>query len=179
MAPLSIERILFHMATRWRAAPVALLTVYALGCAHPNAATPQDRIVDGTTVAKAPDTSRVGHNSPSTVTAVKDRVGPNEPVEMALLGNVAGLEIRQSAGGGVSIQIHGPCSFYSNCEPLYVLDGTPIQPGPTGSIAWLNPHDIESIEVLKDPSQTALYGVRGGNGVIIIKTKQALIKHKP
>jgi len=160
------------MATPWRALPLAVLAVYAIGCAHPNAAVRQDQVSDTTKLAA--DTSHPANGT--TVMSVKDRVGPNESITMALIGNVAGLQVTEIANGGLSIRIHGPCSFLASCEPLYILDGTPIQPGPTGSFSWLNPHDVESIEVLKDPAQTALYGVRGGNGVIIIKTKQAQIK---
>ena len=113
------------------------------------------------------------------MTSVDSRVGANESAEIALIGNVAGLEVTQMPNGGVSIRIRGPCSFYASCAPLYILDGSPINPGPSGSFTWLNPHDIESIEVLKDPSETALYGVRGGNGVIVIKTKTAPTQKKP
>jgi len=58
-------------------------------------------------------------------------------------------------------------------EPLFVVDGVPIAPGPGGTLSWLNPHDIASIEVLKDAASLAMYGVRGGNGVIVIKTKRS------
>ena len=97
---------------------------------------------------------------------------------MALQGRVPGLEITRTNDGFVAIRIRGPSSFFGSGEPLYVLDGIPITPGPNGRIGGLYAADIESIEVLKDPAQTALYGVRGGNGVIVIKTKQAPTRHK-
>ena len=75
--------------------------------------------------------------------------------------------------------IRGATSIYGNNEPLYVLDGIPIQPGPGGTLAGISPYDIESIQVLKDPADTALYGMRGANGVIVIKTKRALRKKNP
>jgi TonB-dependent SusC/RagA subfamily outer membrane receptor len=53
-----------------------------------------------------------------------------------------------------------------------VIDGQTDEPGPNGSITGLNPYDIESIKVLKDATSTAMYGLRGGNGVIVIKTKR-------
>jgi TonB-dependent SusC/RagA subfamily outer membrane receptor len=62
---------------------------------------------------------------------------------------------------------------------LYVVDGVPIQPGPGGSLVGIDPYDIESIEVLKDPADTALYGMRGANGVIVVKTKRALRRKNP
>ena len=52
-----------------------------------------------------------------------------------------------------------------------MLDGIPLQEGPSG-LAGLNPHDIESITVLKNPTDTAIYGLRGANGVIVIMTKR-------
>ena len=58
-------------------------------------------------------------------------------------------------------------------EPLYIVDGTPVLPGPNGGLIGINPRDIASIEVLKDAGSTAFYGLRGSNGVIVIKTKHA------
>src|SRR5881394_3829675 len=57
-------------------------------------------------------------------------------------------------------------------EPLYLLDGVPYTPGSGGLIIGLDPHEIESIKAVKDPAELALYGMRGGNGVIAIKTKR-------
>jgi TonB-dependent SusC/RagA subfamily outer membrane receptor len=161
------------MATPWRALPLAVCAVYAIGCAHPNAAARQNQISDTTKVAARSDTSHPSNRDPSTVTSVDSRVSANEPIEMALQGKVPGLEVTRTADGSVAIRIHGPSSFFGNGEPLYVLDGIPITPGPNGRIGGLFAKDIESIQVLKDPAETALYGVRGGNGVIVIKTKQA------
>jgi TonB-dependent SusC/RagA subfamily outer membrane receptor len=90
----------------------------------------------------------------------------------ALAGRVSGVDIARTTGGGISVRIRGSTSFYSSGEPLYILDGSPIRPGPDGSLVGLNPHDIESIRVLKDAPDTAIYGVRGANGVIVIKTKR-------
>ena len=53
-----------------------------------------------------------------------------------------------------------------------MIDGSPVEPGPDGDLVGLNPSDIESIKVLKDAASTAMYGVRGGNGVVVIKTKR-------
>jgi len=78
--------------------------------------------------------------------------------------------VTAAPGGGIVVRIGGPKSFYANEDPLFVVDGVPIT-GTNGTLSWLNPHDVESITVLKDPSTTAIYGVRGANGVVIIKTK--------
>ena len=84
-----------------------------------------------------------------------------------------GLRITRTPNGGIAVQlVRGPSSFYSSNEPLYILDGTPFQPGPGGALTGINPHDIESIRVLKDPADTGVYGMRGANGVIVITTKK-------
>jgi TonB-dependent SusC/RagA subfamily outer membrane receptor len=56
---------------------------------------------------------------------------------------------------------------------LYIIDGLAVQPGPGGALLGINPHDIASIEVLKDAASLSFYGVRAANGVIVIKTKRA------
>ena len=81
-----------------------------------------------------------------------------------------GVDVRRTTGG-VSIRIRGIGSFYSGGEPLYIVDGVALPDGTPG-IAWINPYDIASIKVLKDPAETAIYGVRGGNGVVVVTTKQ-------
>ena len=91
-------------------------------------------------------------------------------VEQMLEGRFPGVTVSRVAGGGISIQIRGPTSFSLGQEPLYIVDGAEVQPGPRGALNWLNPNDIESIAVLKDAEAT-IYGVRGANGVIVIKTK--------
>lgn len=87
-----------------------------------------------------------------------------------LQGNVAGVTVTRT-GSGIRVRIRGTNSIMGSNEPLYVIDGMPIEPGPDGMIHAVNPYDVESITVLKDASATAIYGARGGNGVIIIKTK--------
>ncbi|MEM6840843.1 MAG: TonB-dependent receptor [Bacteroidota bacterium] len=92
-------------------------------------------------------------------------------VDQALQGRVAGVRITQSnaePGGGFSVRIRGTNSITAGNEPLYVVDGLPG----TNPLNSLNPSDIESVEVLKDASATAIYGARGSNGVVIITTKQ-------
>jgi TonB-dependent SusC/RagA subfamily outer membrane receptor len=166
------------MVTGWRALPLTVVAVYAVGCAHPNAAGRQDQVSDTTKLAARPDSGHPANRNPSTVTSVDSRIAASEPIEMALQGSVPGLEVTRTSDGFVAIRIHGPSSFFGNGEPLYVLDGIPITPAPNGRISGLFAKDIESIQVLKDPAETALYGVRGGNGVIVIKTKQASSKPK-
>lgn len=94
------------------------------------------------------------------------RPGPN-PME-ALQGKVAGLDITRESGqpgAEIKMQLRGNRSFTADGNPLFLIDGLP------GDYATLNPNDIESIEVLKDASSTAIYGSAGSNGVVIITTK--------
>ena len=98
---------------------------------------------------------------------------PKESVEKILEGRVAGVNVTRLADGSIAVRIRGGSSFHGNNDPLYVLDGVPIEPGPNGSLTGVNPNDIESIKVLKSAADVAIYGSRGANGVIVIKTKKA------
>lgn len=92
-------------------------------------------------------------------------------VARAIQGTVAGVQVTTNSGApgsGTSIRVRGVGSF-SNANPLYVVDGFL-----TGDISNISPNDIESMEVLKDASATAIYGSRGANGVVIITTKKGL-----
>ena len=86
-----------------------------------------------------------------------------------LQGRLPGVTVYPSPDGGIVVRMGGPNSFYGNQSPLFVVDGISIDAGNT--LSWLDPHDIETVQALKDPSQTAIYGLRGANGVIVIKTK--------
>jgi TonB-dependent SusC/RagA subfamily outer membrane receptor len=97
---------------------------------------------------------------------------PGQPIEQVLMGRFPGVTVTRAPDGGISVRIRGTTSIRGNNEPLYVIDGVAIQAGPGGSLTGINPHDIASIEVLKDPAETAVYGLRGANGVIIIRTKR-------
>jgi len=87
-----------------------------------------------------------------------------------LQGRLPGVTVTPTADGGIKVRMGGPTSFFGDQNPLFVVDGMTID-GNRSSLNWLSPHDIESVQALKDPSQTAVYGVRGANGVIVIKTK--------
>jgi TonB-dependent SusC/RagA subfamily outer membrane receptor len=90
-------------------------------------------------------------------------------LDQLLAGRISGVTVSPARGGGIVVRMGGPTSFYGAQDPLFVIDGVPTESN--GTLSWLDPHDIESIQALKDPSQTAIYGVRGANGVILIKTK--------
>lgn len=88
----------------------------------------------------------------------------------ALQGKTAGVQVSQSSkapGGTISVRVRGSNSISSTNEPLYVVDGFPSTEGLN-----INPNDIESMQILKDASATAIYGARGANGVVLITTKR-------
>jgi len=95
---------------------------------------------------------------------------PTANVMQSLSGRAPGVEVIQTTGApgaGINIRIRGTNSTQGSNEPLYVIDGFPYSGNPTN----INNADIESIEILKDASATAIYGSRGANGVVLITTK--------
>ena len=106
------------------------------------------------------------------VTAEDVARNPGEPIEKTLQAKVPGVLITRAPDGSIALQIRGTSSFSRNTAPLYVIDGSPIEAGPGGALSGINPYDIESIRVLKDPAETAIYGMRGANGVILVTTKR-------
>jgi TonB-linked SusC/RagA family outer membrane protein len=120
------------------------------------------------------------------------RDNPNNILQ-AMQGKLAGVNVTQNdgaPGAGLSIKIRGANSFLGGTEPLYVIDGVPFNNTSSGStpeslggdekqtinaLSFINPNDIESIDVLKDASATAIYGSRGANGVVLITTRKGKI----
>ena len=95
-------------------------------------------------------------------------VNPKTLVQM--LARLPGVQVTELPGGDIRVVIRGASSFRGSEEPLWVLDGMVIASGGRG-VSGLNPNSIESITVLKEAGSTAIYGTRGANGVILIKTK--------
>lgn len=125
----------------------------------------------------------------SSVKMTNTPVGTISTVSHALAGKAAGLQVFQNSaqvGGGATFRIRGATSINAGNDPLFIIDGFPISTSSTldsdrnyyktgtvdNILASINPNDIESIEVLKDASATAIYGSRAGHGVIIITTKR-------
>lgn len=95
---------------------------------------------------------------------------PTTDVTQALAGRMSGVQVLQSEGApgsSMSIKIRGGISITQSNEPLYIIDGFPSEDG----LSTLDPAEIETIDVLKDASATAIYGARGANGVVVITTK--------
>lgn len=98
---------------------------------------------------------------------------PVSSIEQALTGRLAGVQVATTEGSPdaeVIIRVRGGGSITGDNAPLYIVDGFPVE-----SISDISPSDIESIDVLKDASSTAIYGSRGANGVIIITTKRGQV----
>ncbi len=105
-------------------------------------------------------------------------------VDQALVGQMAGVQVKQTTGAlgkGFSVQVRGAGSISAGNEPLYVVDGFPLATtSPNGSGGYgsgnpldnINPNDLENVQVLKDASAAAIYGSRAANGVVIITTKR-------
>lgn len=129
-----------------------------VGCAPARPATPP-----------LPDSPRTLQDEAATVDATEIE---RERDPLDALSRIPGVEVQRTDGGGVAIRIRGAASFMSGTQPLYILDGSEITPGPNGSLVGLTPYDIESIKVLKNAPDIAIYGVRGANGVIVITTKK-------
>ena len=105
--------------------------------------------------------------SPTTVVPSRESA---TSLEQMLAGRISGVSVARVPGGGISVLIRGPTSFYLSSEPLFVVDGVPVESGPGGTLSWIRPEDIASIAVLKD-ADAVIFGVRGANGVVVIKTK--------
>lgn len=111
---------------------------------------------------------------------------PVKDVLSAMQGKAAGVQITSNSGApgdGITIRVRGASSLNSGNDPLYVVDGVPIETTSSSSLnvdeshglsplAYISPHDIESIEVLKDAASSSIYGARAANGVVLITTKQ-------
>ena len=113
----------------------------------------------------------------SSITAKQITEMPITNVAQALQGRVAGVDVVQSGskpGAVPTIRVRGRRSFRASNDPLYVVDGIPI----SGGFEDLNPNDVQSMEILKDATATAIYGARGANGVILITTKRGNVGEK-
>ena len=131
-----------------------------------------DVVVIGYGTVRKPDlTGSVGQVAMSDI-----EKAPVSSISEALAGRIAGVQISSAdgrPGSSANIVIRGANSITQDNSPLYVVDGFPIE---GFNLSLFNPEDIESIDVLKDASSTAIYGARGANGVIMITTKKGKIQ---
>lgn len=107
------------------------------------------------------------------VSTIDEKALANRPIvsaAQAIQGKAAGVAVQQpngAPGAGLTVRVRGTTSFNGSNEPLYVVDGVPVD-----NVNFLSPSDIESMQILKDASSAAIYGSRGANGVVLITTRQ-------
>src|SRR6266566_3376027 len=127
------------------------------GCAHHNR-------TDAATPASSPA---------NTITAEDIDRAPGLSLEQLLVTRIPGLSLSRAADGHLVIHIRGTSTLLGDEEPLFVVNGIPLDTPIGGNLSSINPRDVEYITVLRDAASTAMYGIRGANGVIVIKTKQS------
>jgi TonB-dependent SusC/RagA subfamily outer membrane receptor len=111
-----------------------------------------------------------------TLTAEEVEKHAHEPIEVMLQRKFPGVQVLRNSDGDISLQIRGMTSVTGvPKQPLYVINDMEIELGGQGLSSIVNPYDIESIKVLKG-AETAIYGIRGADGVIVIRTKGMLRK---
>ncbi|MDQ4079288.1 MAG: TonB-dependent receptor plug domain-containing protein [Gemmatimonadota bacterium] len=147
---------------------VALLAL--LGCHHRasvGAKHPTERLTGG----YGEDVSQGGSGSGRSVGPERLNRRAVGQAEELLEGRFPGVDVQRTASGGFLVRVRGVSTLRGTEHPLYVIDGTPVHVDPARGLDWLNPGDIARITVLRNPSETSLYGVRGANGVIVITTR--------
>jgi TonB-dependent SusC/RagA subfamily outer membrane receptor len=107
------------------------------------------------------------------ITAEDIQRSPGMSLEQLLLARVPGLTVARAADGHAILHLRGETTIMGDEEPLIVVNGLPLGPSASGNLSAINPQDIESIQVLRDAATTSIYGIRGANGVILIRTKQS------
>lgn len=165
------SRVAARLAALATALVAALVVALLAAACHggPGAAPPPS-------AQSAPSTPRVqrARRAPTTprnvLTAEQLRGVHVTRVEELIAGRVAGVYVQRTADG-FSIRIRGVSTILGEPEPLVVLDGLPLTQG-ARELALISPADVARIEVLKDAGSTALYGMRGANGVLVITTRR-------
>ena len=142
----------FHLGTL---VPTALALSVFMGCAHAN-------------------NSSVNRPAPrvrAALTAEDIEHAPGVPIEQLLATRVAGITLTQARDGHLVMRIRGQTTLLGDQDPLFVVNGIPL--GRAINFSAINRFDIASIDVVKDAAGMALYGIRGANGVIVVRTKSA------
>ena len=148
------------------------LTMAASGACHhsardAHAPLPVNTLDNGsTTLDREHPSGAVKSLGPSEIAQLRVR-----RVEELLAGRVPGLRVLPTANGGFTVRIRGVTTLNGSAEPLYIIDGMPVTLLPGEGLNWLDPAEILQIDVLKDPAETSMYGGRGANGVILIRTR--------
>lgn len=157
---------------RWCNAALLALTVAASGACHHSARDaraplPADTLDNGnTTSVRAHPSGAMRSLGPAEIARLRVR-----RVE-ELLAHVPGVRVLPAPNGGFTVQIRGATTINGHVEPLYIIDGVPVTLLPGEGLNWLDPAEILRLDVLKDPPETSVYGARGANGVIVIRTRR-------
>jgi TonB-dependent SusC/RagA subfamily outer membrane receptor len=156
---------------------VAMAMAATSACVHRSRPARSDVVADSVAAADRPsgasEIAGAGASSARSRTVDVETMrgaGGAARMEELLIGRLAGVRV-VSVPGGLLIRIRGASTLMGVQEPLYVVDGMPVEPGPGGLLA-ISPGEIATIEVLKDAASTSYYGVRGANGVVIIRTRR-------
>jgi TonB-dependent SusC/RagA subfamily outer membrane receptor len=144
-----------------RCGAAALVIASAAGCGHPTADPGPSPLSTATSSTREVKTSSAMPQS------------PNMPIEEYLASRSSGVEIGHGPDGTLTVRLRGSSGMYGSTQPLYIVDGVPFTPSTGGGLSGINPYDVASIRALRDAADIAMYGVRGANGVIVIKTKKA------
>ncbi|MBI2404206.1 MAG: TonB-dependent receptor plug domain-containing protein [Gemmatimonadetes bacterium] len=152
---------------------VALITPAALPGCHPTSSVPAGPApAEKVNVGYGEQSREQTGGAVQSVTGEELKNRKAARVEELLEGRFPGVHVIRTPGGGFSIRIRGVSTFLGDKGPLYVINGIPVEVDPRRGLDWLSPSEIERIDVLKDPAETSMYGVRGANGVILITTKR-------
>jgi len=142
---------------------LGLLLGFAAACSHQRNATGEGR------AGEVEPATAVPH---SVMTSEEIERAPGRSLAQLLSDRFPGVTVTERSDGGLSIRIRGVSSLMSNNQPLCMVDDVPMDIEHGANLRAINPHDIASIEIVQDPAGTAMYGVRGANGVIVIRTKR-------
>jgi TonB-dependent SusC/RagA subfamily outer membrane receptor len=119
-------------------------------------------------------TQRQSSTPTGTVLTAEDiQRSPGQSLEQLLLAHVPGLTVTAAPDGHAVLHLRGTATFLGYEEPLIVVNGIALGPNASGNLNAIDPQDIAFVQVLRDAASTAAYGVRGANGVILIRTKQS------
>ena len=141
------------MKSSLRIALPAALIVGALGCSY----------------SRRSQTSSLSPRRTADVTAEDIARSPGVPIEQLIATRVPGIVLARASDGRVVLMLQGQTTLGEPQEPLYVVNGVPL--GLAANLSAINRMDIASIQVLRDPTSAAMYGVQGSAGVILVKTK--------
>ena len=121
---------------------------------------------------RAEDVAPASADPHSVMTSEEIERAPGRSIGQLIMDRFPSVAVTEKADGGLSFRIHGVGSFSASNQPLCLVDDVPVDLSRGSNVRAINPHDIASIEVVQDPAGTAMYGVRGANGVIVIRTKR-------